>query len=270
MNLTLDVSSFLKNGYLHLPEVLSNELLERLREEIDTLCVKEESNDRAIVNNDKGEAYVICINSIVPKSTLIAFEVLVSDWLTTIAKQICGDDYFLVQDFVVVKTLGDQSPVNWHQDVISKQSGRAIMVGLYLDSSDEENGALRIVPKSHLCTSTICELEKMPYKSLAMRPGDVLIHDLMLAHSSGILHTQNKRRVVYFEFMSADHALKENIYDDEFVTARSSLLPAARRAAQGDCSAIAEMNSIYDPNRKVKAASYCFQVNAFMNPIMAK
>jgi hypothetical protein len=243
---TLDVSFFKQNGYLHLPALLSNELLERLRLAVDALCIEDaEHNDRAIVSSSSGESFVICVNSIVPKSQAVFIEVLASSWFQQIAREICGDDYFLVQDFTVVKTRGDESPVNWHQDVVSRQPGKAVMVGLYLDASDEQNGALRIVPQSHRSNAGICELERMPYRSLAMQPGDVLIHDLMLAHSSGVLSTQEKRRVVYFELMSATHALTEGIYSPEFVAQRSRVIPATIRVVNAK-------------GLKVKAAAYCF------------
>lgn len=254
------LSHFSEQGWLHLPHRLDASLLARLRQAVDNLCTTAEPKTHvAEVTGSDGKLYIICINSIVPKAEPVFAVILASPWLRGIAESICGPDYFLVQDFAVIKTLGDGAPVNWHQDVVSAQPGKAIMVGLYLDASDDDNGALRIVPQSHRMQASICELEKMPHQSLAMQPGDVLVHDLMLAHSSGVLTTQQKRRVVYFEFMSAAHAVNERIYTPEFVAQRSRVVPAAMKATQGDAAARSELQEVYAKELKVKAAAYCFE-----------
>jgi hypothetical protein len=254
------LSHFTAQGWLHIAGMLDAVLLERLRIAVENLCTAAEPKTHiAEVTGSDGMPHVICINSIVPKKEPVFTEVLASPWLRGIAQSICGPDYFLVQDFTVIKNLGDGAPVNWHQDVVSSQPGKAIMVGLYLDASDHNNGALCIVPESHRIQAGICELEKMPHQSLNMQPGDVLVHDLMLAHSSGVLNTQQKRRVVYFEFMSAAHAINESIYTPEFVAQRSRVLPAAMKATQGDAAAKNEIQEVYAKELKVKAAAYCFE-----------
>ncbi|MCA6363865.1 MAG: phytanoyl-CoA dioxygenase family protein [Bacteroidetes bacterium] len=255
-----ELAHFHAQGWLRLSGCVNREKLEQLGSAVDALCRNPENqNEWAIVQGLHGKEYVIGINSIVPKSAPVFTEVLASDWLRGIAQRICGDDFFLVQDFVVVKNIGDNSPVNWHQDVVSPHPGKAIMIGIYLDASDDDNGALRIIPQSHLSKVSICELEKMPYQSLCMQPGDVLVHDLMLAHSSGVLTTQPQRRVVYFEFMSAQYAVEQGIYPPLFVEQRSRVVPASMKAAQGDAAAINELQQVYEKKLKVKAASYCFE-----------
>jgi hypothetical protein len=250
---------FAEAGWLHLPHQLDTGLLTKLRKAVDALCTDTSPKlNVAEVTGTDGLLHIICVNNIVASLEPVFAEVLASEWLRGIAQCICGNDYFLVQDFAVIKTLGDGAPVNWHQDVISPQPGKAIMIGLYLDASDNDNGALRIIPHSHHSKAGICGLEKMPYESLSMQPGDVLVHDLMLAHSSGVLTSQPKRRVVYFEFMSAQYAVEQGIYPPHFVQQRSRVVPAVLRMCKGDETAHTELEQVYAMQLRVKAAAYCF------------
>jgi hypothetical protein len=62
-----------------------------------------------------------------------------------------------------------------------------------------------------------------------MKAGDVLIHDMMLAHCSDPMKKNPLRRVIYFEFLSAAHVSIENIYSAELVQRRTRLQFAATR-----------------------------------------
>ena len=152
---------------------------------------------------------------------------------------------------------------------------RASKQCLVLDAANDENGALRIIPESHKSDLPICELQKMPYQSIEMQAGDVLIHDLMLVHSSGMLNNFPKRRVVYFEFMSSSLAHKEQIYPSEMIKNRTSLIPLAIKE-YGDVhlssahfnwqhpdkeffTEIRSLKSIYEVPLKLKPANYCFE-----------
>jgi ectoine hydroxylase-related dioxygenase (phytanoyl-CoA dioxygenase family) len=146
-----------------------------------------------------------------------------------IAEQICGNDFFLIQEFAVIKNLGDELPVYWHQDMWHRRSGHCFTMGIYLDDANEGDGALRVVPSSHLSNKNICELSKEPSVEVPMQAGDILIHDMMLAHSSRPLTKNSLRRVIYFEFLSAVHVAAENIYTKELAERRTRLHYAATR-----------------------------------------
>ena len=113
--------------------------------------------------------------------------------------------FFLIQEFAFIKNLGDELPVYWNQDMVHHRNGNCFTMGIYLDNADEDDGALRVVPSSHLSNKNICELSKDPSVELPMKEDDILIHDMMLAHSSGLFKRNHLRRVIYFEFLSATH-----------------------------------------------------------------
>lgn len=269
---------FIENGYLKLPKAISPLLLEQLRDAVDAMtAMGNQLPDNAILESSKKQ-FVVAIDKIIAKSNPIFAELMGSPMLLSIAESLCGADFFPVQDFIVIKTLGDQNVVKWHQDVITTAHEKTFMIGFYLDPTDHENGALRVIPKSHKSNLSICELEKMEYQSLDMEAGDVLIHNLKMAHSSGELTSFPQRRVVYFEFMSSSEILKEQIYPESLVDLRISLIPNAILCFQQKYPEVIPFNwnhpekdkylpnsnphsfiqELYQEPKKVKAANYCF------------
>jgi ectoine hydroxylase-related dioxygenase (phytanoyl-CoA dioxygenase family) len=219
--------SFFTNGYLCLPGMVPAPLLKKLRELFVELINDKQHAEEKVIHVNKGKSYITNLDNICPKSNLSCLELLGSPFILEIASTICGDDFFLIQEFAVIKWAGDELPVLWHQDMTHHRSGKCFTMGIYLDDAPEGDGALRILPGSHLANKSICELSKEPFIEIPMKTGDILIHDMMLAHSSGLLHKNQIRKVIYFEFLSAAHALKENIYSSELVNRRTRLLFAA-------------------------------------------
>lgn len=270
---------FVQQGFLKLEQAVSPELVEELRAAIDRLCIAYASQQNFVVlTGENGKEFVCGIDKIVGQPEPLFAAVLGSPLLLSLAEAICGEDFFPAQDFAVIKNLGDGTTVNWHQDVISSPESKTFMVGIYLDPSTEENGALRIIPGSHKSGLPICDLEKMPHQTLSMQPGDVLAHDLMIAHSSGALESFPQRRVVYFEFMSTAFVRREKIYPEEFIRLRTSLVPLSiqcfrenypkakpfewkhpeRETYAEAADPKAAIRAICDSPMRVKAASYCF------------
>lgn len=266
------IQTFVREGYLRLPQLIPVHTLEKLRGAADRLCEQAKNFPEVVViQNERNEDCIIGIEKMAALSEPVFRELLGSPLLLSLAQAICGDDFFPVQDFMVIKTPGDGNSIHWHQDILTRPLSKAVMIGFYLDPSDDQNGALRVIPGSHRSGIPICELEKMPYTSIDMEAGGVLLHDLMLAHSSGSLTTQQQRRVVYFEFMSASQAIDEQVYPESFVNSRRELLPLAsacfanrnsteiKQALHETTEAEIRIRELYDLNGKRHAANYCFE-----------
>lgn len=272
-------NSFVTNGYLKLPQAIPPSLLDNLRVAVDNFCLNsEELANCSIIESANKQKFVIAIDKIAAKSEPIFAQLLGSPLLLSIAESLCGVDFFPVQDFIVIKTLGDQNEVNWHQDVLTSCHEKTFMIGFYLDPTNDENGALRVIPGSHKSNQSLCELQKMDYLSLDMDAGDILIHDLQIAHSSGSLTTFSQRRVVYFEFMAANEIVREQVYSEDFVRLRTSLIPNAiycfsqaypneipflwKHPEKENYSVASDpviaIQEVYMTPMKVKAANYCF------------
>lgn len=223
------LNDFSTKGYVKVDDFIPMPLLEKLRYFFDV----EMNNDIDIPSKasltKNGKKYVTNLDHICNNKNLSCLELLGYPPILQIAQQICGNDFFMIQEFAVMKNLGDELPVLWHLDMLHERKGTCFTMGIYLDDANEGDGALRIVPQSHVSNKAICELSKEPSIEIAMKAGGILIHDMMLAHSSAPLVKNNIRRVIYFEFLSTAHVKAENIYTDELVQRRTRLLFAATK-----------------------------------------
>lgn len=150
--------------------------------------------------------------------------------LNSIISHLFGDDYFVVKSIYFDKPEQSNWFVAYHQDLtISvdkrrevdgfgswtvKQNQFAVQppldilennftIRIHLDDTDENNGALKVIPKSHLKgiyrpetidwtieTETICTIKK----------GGIMIMRPLILHASNRTTNNNKRRVIHIEF----------------------------------------------------------------------
>lgn len=274
------IELFQSSGYCKLPGALPPRLLQLLRELFDELMGPQHANHRATHTNNN-TTYVTNLELLCYKGNLSCLELLGSPFLLEIAQQICGPDFFMIQEFAVIKNAGDELPVYWHQDMLHERKGNCFTVGFYLDDAEEGDGALRVVPGSHLAGKPVCELCREPFIEVPMKAGDILLHDMMLAHCSEPMRKNKIRRVLYFEFLSRHHVLLENIYSDELVINRTHLVHAAlhhyrARNPEGPffswknelAPAFAPvedmelvLNEIYSMPIHARPSTYCFEAN---------
>lgn len=270
---------FKDEGFVKISNCLTAELLNKLRLFIDEVVGDENDSHKVTVQVDD-KSYVTNLELLCYKKNLACLELLGSPFLLDIAQAICGEDFFCLQEFAVIKNLGDNLPVLWHQDMIHQRTGNCFMVGVYLDDANVNDGALKVIPKSHLSNKNICDVIKEEYVEIPMQAGDILIHDMMLAHSSEPLQVNQKRRVIYLEFLSATQVENEGIYSNELVINRAHLLPVAlnyykqqnplleqfhwERANLQNYETIEEMrvalDEIYAIPIQGKPSNYCFEL----------
>ena len=191
-----ELLAFQQEGYVVLDARVPAPLLDRLRALFDELMRADDPADR-VVNRVNGRLYVTNLDRVISKGNLACLELLGSPWLLDIAASICGPDFFLIQEFGVIKELGDNSRVLWHQDMLHERTGPCFTMGIYLDDADADDGALRVVPRSHLMTEDICTLQHLPSVDAPVKAGGLLIHDMMLAHGSEPLGKNPIRRVLH-------------------------------------------------------------------------
>ena len=213
---------FLSDGFVVLPDIVPAALLQKLRNLFD-----EEINDpqstRKVINTVEGKNYISNIDHLLTCSNPACVELLGLPAILETARAICGDDFFLIQEFAVIKMLGDNLVVDWHKDFLHQRTGRCCNMGIYLDDADENDGCLHVIPGSHLSDEDICILKEQPSVTVPVKAGDILVHDLLLAHASGTMQRNAIRRVIYFEFLSYSQAIRENIYTEEQLYKRMQL-----------------------------------------------
>jgi ectoine hydroxylase-related dioxygenase (phytanoyl-CoA dioxygenase family) len=260
------VASFSQNGYAVIPQIVPVGLLAKLRQFFDEEMYQKENNKSLVINEVSSGRYISNIENLCEKDNLACLELLAQPFVLEPAAAICGPDFFPIQDFAVIKCLGDTTPVLWHQDMLHERKGQCCTMGIYLDDADANDGALRMVPGSHLSGATICQMSRQPFIEVPMKAGDILIHDMMLAHSSEPMTHNPLRRVIYFEFLSAAHVAVEAIYGAEIVERRTRLLEVAHGyrltldQTGPDLSGIrAVLAEIYSDWVKARPSAYCFE-----------
>jgi hypothetical protein len=153
-----------------------------------------------------------------------------NDKLRTIIAQFFGDDYFIVKSIYFDKPASSNWYVSYHQDLtISvdkkleipnfgpwtvKQNQFAVQppldvlkniftIRIHLDDTDEHNGALKVIPKSHqkdiYRPETIDWTKESEFICKVERGGIMMMKPLLL-HSSSRTTNHKKRRVIHVEF----------------------------------------------------------------------
>jgi Phytanoyl-CoA dioxygenase (PhyH) len=274
------IDFFQLHGYLRLPQAVPAALLSRLRAVFDTMIATGEPAREITFNENNGKAYLAGVANPCNKGDLSCLALLGQPFLLSVAETFCGPDFFPVQDFAVVKMKGDNTPVLWHLDMEHSHKETAITMGIYLDDAPEGEGALRVVPGSHNSGKTICELQREPFIEIPMQAGDVLVHDMLLAHSSAPLQHNELRRVIYFEFLPVAQTIAEALYPAEAVQLRTHLLFAAityhgeqypnqplyqwkgSTPTMEVCNIAETVQNVYNNPFPGKPSAYCFEQTA--------
>ena len=162
----------------------------------------------------------------IPETTHLVF----NDNLKNIVRQLFGDNYFVVKSIYFDKPETSNWYVSYHQDLTisvdkkielknfgpwtTKQNQFAVQpplnimeniytIRIHLDDTDENNGALRIIPKSHL--KKIYRPETIDWTTetettCSVRKGGIMIMKPLILHSSSRTSNNKKRRVIHIEF----------------------------------------------------------------------
>jgi len=199
------------NGYSIHRNVLSDNALNLIKSIIETISEEADSS---------------CIRHL--RSYSSSFDELLSQ---PAIKTLIPDNYRPVRSILFDKTPDGNWPVLWHQDLTIALSQRVnvdgygpwsikdgvphvrppasllenmITLRLHLDDTPSSNGALRVVPKSHLQgvipLSDLNEYSKENSITCECLAGDILLMKPLILHSSLKSKEPTRRRVVHIEF----------------------------------------------------------------------
>ncbi len=142
-----------------------------------------------------------------------------------------GQDYFVVKSIYFDKPGSSNWFVAWHQDLTiavdnkhevdgfcnwtKKQGQFAVQppaemladnftIRIHLDDTDENNGALKVIPGSH--AKGICRPDKIgagKENTCTVKKGGIMIMRPLLMHASGRTGNNKSRRVVHIEFSNS-------------------------------------------------------------------
>ena len=166
-------------------------------------------------------------------------DILFNDRLKTILQQVSGNRYFVVKSIYFDKPATSNWYVSYHQDLtisvdkkkeiagftnwtikqnqFSVQPPLAILqniitLRIHLDQADENNGALKVIPGSHL--KEIYRPETIDWTleteaTCSVSKGGIMLMKPLLLHSSGRTTNNMQRRVIHIEL--SDQELPEEL-----------------------------------------------------------
>lgn len=219
------------NGFCIINEVYSNDEVEAI---IAIINKTNSSNDTF-----RKSADLFAIRQFL-KEVPESYKLLFNKNLRSIVKQVFGDKFFVVKSIFFDKPPSSNWYVSYHQDLtISvdkkvelkdfgpwtvKQNQFAVQpsidileniftIRIHLDNTNEENGALKVIPGSHL--KGIYRPEKIDWNkdaevNCSVSRGGVMIMKPLLLHSSVRTINNQRRRVIHIEFSSLELPEKIN------------------------------------------------------------
>ena len=229
-------AEFEENGFLIVRNTLDEETV--------SVLINALSNLKALKLISRKDERVYGVRDLLNLSSTIR-EFSQSRTVREIAENFLGKDAKVVRAIYFDKTPDANWKVPWHQDLtiavreklgVEGFTAWTQKVGIYhvqppveilkkmltlrfhLDDADENNGALKVVPKSHkkgrLSAEEIINVRKANETSLcSVKKGDCLILRPLLVHSSSAGLNPKNRRVIHFEFSADELPNGLNWYD---------------------------------------------------------
>ena len=161
-------------------------------------------------------------------------DLVFNDKLKTAVRQLFGDNYFVVKSIYFDKPETSNWYVSYHQDLTisvdkkvelenfgpwtTKQNQFAVQppidileniytIRIHLDDTDENNGALRVIPKSHskkIYRPETIDWSRETETNCNVSKGGIMIMKPLILHSSSRTTNNKRRRVIHIEFSNQE------------------------------------------------------------------
>jgi ectoine hydroxylase-related dioxygenase (phytanoyl-CoA dioxygenase family) len=212
---------FLANGFITIGNIYSTDEVKKLLQQIE-----QADNDKATFRKSEDLFAIRQFLKEVPQT----IDTIFNQNLKTVLNTLFGDKYFVVKSIYFDKPQTSNWYVSYHQDLTisvdkklelngfeywtKKQNQFAVQppltvlqnvvtIRIHLDETDENNGALKVVPKSHL--KGIYRPETINWTvekevNCNVSKGGIMLMKPLLLHSSGRTTNNKQRRVIHIEF----------------------------------------------------------------------
>nr|WP_294990032.1 phytanoyl-CoA dioxygenase family protein [uncultured Sediminibacterium sp.] len=227
----IQIDDFLANGFATVDNIYTPKEVELILELIS------QTNSTKLNFRKSTELFAIREFLIEVPETI---DTIFNDNLKSVLTQLLGEKYFVVKSIYFDKPQTSNWYVSYHQDLTisvdkkftlngfdfwtTKQNNfsvqpplgvlqKIVTVRIHLDETNENNGALKIVPKSHLKgiyrPETIdWTVEKEVICSVSK--GGIMLMKPLLLHSSGRTTNDKQRRVIHIEFSNQELPMELN------------------------------------------------------------
>jgi len=222
MTLTQDqLDSYWKDGYLRIGKLFEDEEIEELRVEYNRLFEEASATKRFRNLSDDGKAesgsgqQMLQIMNMFLRSPLF-HKLLYDTRLLDMVEDVIGPNIQLYHDQALFKPAHHGGPVLWHQDNGYWQCRPATLVSCWitLDDAVRENGAMQVVPGSHLqpvwhdqakSTKALREVDegvdRSNAKVIELPAGGVMLHHCQTLHYTQPNETDRQRRAYALHYM---------------------------------------------------------------------
>jgi ectoine hydroxylase-related dioxygenase (phytanoyl-CoA dioxygenase family) len=208
------IDDFMTDGYLRLGKILDDQQIELLQDEYDREV------ERARVRGDLvdlaaeddrpklEDGQMLQVFSVSTRN--LRFRRLAHlDKILDVVEDLIGPNIRLLQAHLLYKPAGHGSVVYWHQDNVYHQCFPPNMVSawLTLDEVDRDNGAMEMIPGSHLrpnwedWTRDVESLDTTRATVVELPAGGMMMHHCQALHRSGPNRSNRPRRAVVIRFV---------------------------------------------------------------------
>jgi ectoine hydroxylase-related dioxygenase (phytanoyl-CoA dioxygenase family) len=140
------------------------------------------------------------------------------------------------------------------------RSSRIVTIGIYLTESCAADGGLMVIPGSQhdrRDVAAIVREREAEAIGISAAPGDMVVHDTMLVHSSTALRERPRRITLYFEFREAAHVVSNERFSSSCRNARRDLQRLERICSEGPRFGIAHLiEQCYAQSAAIEPAQY--------------
>ena len=228
-------SEFNEFGFCYLPNVIGKE--ERLRIENDILKIINSLNEYSKIKDftyekdSEGNSFLKRFQNQWKYSESL-LQSLGNPKILNSAWEIYGKNMVPTAESLVINSPGKNSGFNWHQDGYNNSftdKDRGLNIGLYINDSTKFNGAVHVIPKSHLHGKI--DFEKISKNNefniqdslrVDLKGGDALIHSRSLAHGAPANSSKLYRITSYYGFIHRSTLI--DIYSNEDINKRLNLI----------------------------------------------
>lgn len=212
-------NGLLENGFSVIHDVYSEEETAKIIK-----CIDEADQDK---NTFRRSTDLFAIRQFL-KEVPAAASFIFNKQLKQISQEIFGEDYFVVKSIYFDKPGTSNWYVSYHQDLTISVDKKIMLEGfgpwtvkqnqfavqpplailqnictirIHLDDTDQNNGALRVIPGSHNNIHRPETIERIEEKAVVctVPKGSIMIMKPLLMHSSGRTINERERRVVHIE-----------------------------------------------------------------------
>jgi ectoine hydroxylase-related dioxygenase (phytanoyl-CoA dioxygenase family) len=231
-------SQFSEKGYAIIPDVFSLTEIEQLK---DVINKSDSANETFRKSND-----LFAIRQFL-KEIPEAGKIVLNKKLCKLIDMLFGSGYFITKSIYFDKPAASNWYVAYHQDLtisvdkkIDKEGfgswtikhnqfgvqppleflEQNFTIRIHLDDTDENNGALKIIPASHskgVWRNDVLSISEQHEESCNVPAGGIMIMHPLLMHASGRTTNNKQRRVIHIEFSNKELPEELNWSEKQFL-----------------------------------------------------